>query len=120
DEANFDIGIPLNRTASCLEQIEKALTGKYPDITYLVFGHLGDGNLHIIAATGSKQDKNDIYDTVYRITGEHGGGIAAEHGIGILKKSWLHLSRSEQEINLMRQLKLAMDPKNILNPGRVI
>lgn len=120
DEANFDIGIPLNKTASCIEKIETTLMKKYPGIIYLVFGHLGDGNLHIIAATGKKEDKKDIYDTVYRITGEHDGGIAAEHGIGILKKPWLHLSRSEQEINLMRQLKMTLDPKNILNPGRVI
>ncbi len=120
DEANFDIGIPLNKTESCINKIEQTLTEKYPGIIFMVFGHLGDGNLHIIAATGSKEDKIDIYDTVYRITGEHGGGIAAEHGIGILKKPWLHLSRSEQEIYLMKQLKVALDPKNILNPGRVV
>ncbi len=120
DEANFDIGIPINETESCLNQIEKALKSKFPDLVYMVFGHLGDGNLHIIAATGNKDDKIEIYDTVYQITGEHHGGVAAEHGIGVLKKPWLHLSRTEQEINLMRQLKLALDPKNILNPGRVI
>ena len=120
DEANFDIGIPLNETESCMEKIEAELKAKYPELVYMVFGHLGDGNLHVIATTGSKQDKQDIYDIVYRITGEHHGGIAAEHGIGMLKKPWLHLSRTSQEISLMRQLKHALDPNNILNPGRVI
>ena len=120
NEANFDIGIPLNETASCMEEIETTLKAKYGDLTYMVFGHLGDGNLHVIATTGDKQDTQDIYDIVYKITGEHHGAIAAEHGIGMLKKPWLHLSRTEQEIALMRQLKQALDPKNILNPGRVI
>ena len=120
DEANFDIGIPLNETESCMGKIETELKAKYAELVYMVFGHLGDGNLHVIATTGSKQDKQDIYDIVYRIIGEHHGGIAAEHGIGMLKKPWLHLSRTSQEISLMRQLKHALDPNNILNPGRVI
>jgi FAD/FMN-containing dehydrogenase len=120
DEANFDIGIPLNETESCMEKIEAALKAEYGELVYMVFGHLGDGNLHVIATTGKKEHKKNIYDIVYRITGEHHGGIAAEHGIGMLKKPWLHLSRSEQEISLMRQLKQTLDPNNILNPGRVI
>jgi FAD/FMN-containing dehydrogenase len=120
NEANFDIGIPLNETGPCLEQIETELKVRFPGLVYMVFGHLGDGNLHIIASTGRNEDKQVIYDTVYRITGEHHGGVAAEHGIGILKKPWLHLSRTEEEIALMRLLKQAMDPNNILNPGRVI
>ena len=52
--------------------------------------------------------------------GEYGGAITAEHGVGVLKREFLSLSRSDSEIALMRTIKLAMDPKNILNPGRVI
>jgi len=120
EEANFDIGIPINETETCISEIEKELTEKFGELTFMVFGHLGDGNLHVIASTGLREDKKSIYDIVYRITGEHKGGIAAEHGIGILKKPWLHLSRTEQEIALMRHLKKALDPNNILNPGRVV
>lgn len=85
-----------------------------------MFGHIGDGNLHLIATTGRQEDQRRIYDIVYGITGRHHGGVAAEHGIGMLKKPWLHLSRSAEEIVLMQKLKLALDPNNILNPGRVI
>lgn len=120
DEANFDIGIPINRTEDCICEIEDTLKKRFGDLLFMIFGHLGDGNLHIIASTGRPEDKKEIYDTVYQITGNYGGGIAAEHGIGMLKKPWLHLSRSEPEIALMKLLKRSMDPNNILNPGRVI
>ena len=120
EEANFDIGIPVNQTEACIGEIENTLQDRFGDLVFMVFGHLGDGNLHIIAATGNREDKQEIYDIVYSITGKHYGGIAAEHGIGVLKKPWLPLSRSDQEIALMKTLKKALDPKNILNPGRVI
>ena len=119
-EANFDIGIPLNETEGCIREIETELNNTFKDLFLLIFGHVGDGNLHLIASTGKPEDTRRIYDIVYRITGNHHGGIAAEHGIGILKKPWLHLSRSPAEIALMRTLKTAFDPNNILNPGRVI
>jgi len=119
-EANFDIGIPLSETESCISQIEADLNREFPGLFLLIFGHVGDGNIHLIATTGIEEDRDRIYDMVYRITGAHHGGIAAEHGIGMLKKPWLHLSRNQQEIALMRTLKAAFDPNNILNPGRVI
>ncbi len=119
-EANFDIGIPLSETEACIREIDTELNRVFPGLFLLIFGHVGDGNLHLIATTGKPEDTRAIYDIVYRITGEHQGGIAAEHGIGMLKKPWLHLSRSQDEIALMRTLKAAFDPNNILNPGRVI
>lgn len=119
-EANFDIGIPLSETEACIREIKAELNREFPDLFLLIFGHVGDGNLHLIASTGRREDTNRIYDIVYRITGAHHGGIAAEHGIGILKKPWLHLSRSQEEIALMQRLKAAFDPNSILNPGRVI
>lgn len=119
-EANFDIGIPLSETEACIREIDAELNQVFPGLFLLIFGHVGDGNLHLIATTGKPEDTRTIYDIVYRITGEHQGGIAAEHGIGMLKKPWLHLSRSQDEIALMRTLKAAFDPNNILNPGRVI
>ncbi len=119
-EANFDIGIPLNQTESCIREIEQELQREFGNLFLLIFGHIGDGNLHLIATTGKREDTRRIYDIVYRITGAHQGGVAAEHGIGMLKKPWLHLSRSPEEIVLMQTLKSALDPNHILNPGRVI
>jgi FAD/FMN-containing dehydrogenase len=82
----------------------------------IVFGHAGDGNVHIGLHHKDTPEKHDEFEKlVYGITGEFGGSISAEHGIGILKRPNLKMSRTEAEIETMRTL----DPKNILNPGRV-
>ncbi|TIQ15916.1 FAD-linked oxidase C-terminal domain-containing protein, partial [Mesorhizobium sp.] len=76
-----------------------------------VFGHLGDGNLHYQVRT---VDPAAAYDIVYRGVAAAGGSVSAEHGIGVDKKEWLHLVRSDAEIAAMRRLKAALDPNNIL------
>ncbi len=118
--ANFDIGIPLGVMDQCLQEIVAALTARFDKLQFVTFGHLGDGNVHFIATTGRHEDNQAIYDIVYTIIGRYQGSITAEHGIGVLKKEWLYLSRTPEEIALMKTLKRAMDPNNILNPGRVI
>ena len=85
-----------------------------------VFGHVGDNNLHLSVTTGRSEDRERISEIVYGTTGKVGGSIAAEHGIGVSRRDYLKLSRSEPEIALMQSLKRALDPKGILNPGRVI
>jgi FAD/FMN-containing dehydrogenase len=89
-------------------------------VQILIFGHLGDSNMHYIARTGRKQDKEKIYDIIYELTGEHQGSVSAEHGIGKMKRGYLKHSRNEVELQLMRQLKNTFDPLGILNPNRVI
>ena len=84
----------------------------------LVFGHIGDNNLHLTVTTGNHDDLERISEIVYAATSDVGGSIAAEHGIGISRREYLHLSRSESEIALMRKLKATLDPKGILNRGR--
>jgi len=120
NETNFDIGIPLGVMGECVREIEEQLGSRFDQISLLTFGHLGDGNMHLLASTGRYEDKQVIYDIVYGIIGKYEGSITAEHGIGMLKKEWLHLSRTEEEIKLMKTLKKTLDPKNILNPGRVV
>ena len=90
-------------------------------IKFWVYGHVGDGNLHL-AVWGPKiteKDRERIAEIVYRPLTELSGSISAEHGIGLEKKPFLGLSRTAQEIDMMRQIKRALDPKGILNPGKI-
>jgi FAD/FMN-containing dehydrogenase len=103
-----------------LHTIEEELTAALPECKMLVFGHIADSNLHFICYTGSKDDVKNIYEIVYRITGEFKGSVSAEHGIGVQKLKYLAHSRTAEELALMRVLKRAMDPRAILNRGRVI
>ena len=89
--------------------------------TIFPFGHVADGNIHFIIGkdTDSYDLKSQINDIIYNNTELVNGSISAEHGIGLDKKRYLIKSRSEDEISLMRSIKKTIDPKNILNPGRV-
>lgn len=114
--ANGDISIPLNRIEAFAQASQTALRRIDPDAGFYMFGHLGDGNLHYVFTT---QNKAAALEKLYALTAEHGGSISAEHGIGVDKKPWLGLSRSPQELAVMRQLKRSFDPKTILNRGRL-
>ncbi len=120
DNANFDVSVPINAMADFLNQLESEIKALLPDTALLVFGHIGDSNLHLVFTVDRKEDKKTIYDVVYRQVGAYNGSISAEHGIGMMKRPYLHQSRSREELALMKVLKQAMDPNNILNPGRVL
>ncbi len=87
-----------------------------------MFGHLGDGNLHVIVGVGDAgaEARNAVEAIVYGALRECGGSISAEHGIGLEKRPYLGWSRGAEEIGLMRSIKQALDPRNILNPGKVL
>jgi FAD/FMN-containing dehydrogenase len=116
----FDVSVPIRDMPDFLESVQHGLDSRFERITNLVFGHVGDNNLHLTVTTGRAEDLNAICEIVYEATGAAGGSIAAEHGIGVSRRQYLGLSRSDAEIALMRTLKGALDPKGILNPGRVI
>jgi FAD/FMN-containing dehydrogenase len=118
--ANFDIGVPISKMRELVEQVEARLSNRYQHLQLCTFGHIADGNLHLLAWTGKEKDIADIYQCVYEIVGEFDGTVTAEHGIGVMKRKYLSLCRSENEIALMRLLKNAMDPNGILNRNRVI
>ena len=120
DNANFDVSVPINVMAEFLAQLEKEVKAPLPDTELLVFGHIGDGNLHLVFTVDRKEDRKTVYDAVYKQVGAYNGSISAEHGIGMMKRTYLHQSRSKEELALMKLLKQAMDPNNILNPGRVL
>ena len=118
----FDVSLPIAAMPAYVEGVRAALRSKWPKVRVFVFGHMGDGNLHIVVSPdGLPEDARAAVERiVYAPLGEVGGAISAEHGIGLEKKPWLPVSRSAAEIALMRTLKQALDPKNILNPGRVV
>lgn len=118
--ANFDISVPIGKVSRLLSAVNSDLTVAFSECTKLAFGHLGDSNLHLLICTGNPADTERVYDMVFRRVGELGGSIAAEHGIGMARKKHLHRSRTPEEIDLMRKLKGLLDPKGILNPGRVL
>jgi len=87
-----------------------------PGTVFLAFGHMGDGNLHYVFCT---PQKGLAMDRLLRMVASYGGSISAEHGIGVDKKAWLHMSRSKAEIATLRALKATLDPRGILDPGRI-
>jgi FAD/FMN-containing dehydrogenase len=116
----FDVSVPIRDMPKFLDQVNANLEAAFPGITALVFGHVGDNNLHLTATTGKKGDIGRICEIVYAATSELAGSIAAEHGIGVSRRRYLGLSRTEAEIALMHRLKAALDPAGILNPNRVL
>jgi len=118
--SNQDVSLPITEIGVFAKDLNKRLVAKYPNIDLLLFGHVGDNNLHAVAYTGLEEDKFKINHDIMLMIGEYSGAITAEHGIGVLKRDYLSHSRSESEISLMKTLKSAMDPKGILNPGRVL
>jgi FAD/FMN-containing dehydrogenase len=116
--AAFDISLPVRAMESYVNAVTRALPGIDPGLRSIVFGHLGDGNIHLVV--GPTGDRHAVEALVYQTLQPLGGSISAEHGIGLEKKPYLSCSRSDVEIKLMQTLKSALDPQNILNPGKVI
>lgn len=118
----YDVSLPLAHTCAYVSQTTGAIRARWPQAQVWSFGHLGDGNVHLVVQvpgldeTGRAELDRRVYDPLRAL----GGSISAEHGIGSEKKAWLGHSRSPAEIALMRRLKRSLDPRGILNPGRVI
>jgi FAD/FMN-containing dehydrogenase len=118
----FDVSLPVRHMESYIAEVKGYLSDAWPNHHCFVFGHLGDGNLHLIVSVGSgeMQVRRRVEEIIYGGLCHRGGSIAAEHGIGLEKRAYLSWCRSEQEIKLMRALKQALDPEAILNPGKII
>ncbi|MDX2144580.1 MAG: FAD-binding oxidoreductase [Rhodospirillaceae bacterium] len=118
----YDVSMPIRAMGEFAERVTTAITEAFAGATTLVLGHMGDGNLHVVAAVGlgSAEAHTRVDDIVYGIIRDLGGSISAEHGIGTEKKAYLHWSRTPEELALMRAIKTTLDPKGILNPGKVL
>ena len=116
----FDISLPIADMEAYVHTVQKSLSARWPDSHCWVFGHMGDGNLHVVVHTGNSADRSAVEKMVYDPLVAIGGSVSAEHGIGLEKKKYLPLSRDPAEIALMHTLKQALDPQNMLNPGKII
>jgi len=118
----FDVGLPIAHMQAYTETLRTQLRARWPDTKLFIFGHLGDGNLHVCVGAGPPDEsaKAQVEHLVNSGLAVIGGSVSAEHGIGLEKKDYLPFSRSAAEIELMRKLKRLLDPRNILNRGRVV
>ncbi len=117
----FDISLGIPQMDEYVDEVRQQITQRWPDSVMVVFGHLGDGNIHLVVTVGSREpgEVHAVETIVYEALGRRQGVISAEHGIGLEKREFLKYSRSADEITLMKTLKSALDPKGILNPGKI-
>lgn len=116
----FDISIPIAAMQDFLDDCRAHLAAADPGFKWLSFGHIADSNLHLcVQQTPGGLSKSEVDAIVYARVRAFSGSVSAEHGIGSLKKAYLGHSRTPAEIETMRKIKAALDPANILNPGKV-
>jgi FAD/FMN-containing dehydrogenase len=122
-----DISVPVAAVPAFISEASAAVTKLIPGSRPLPFGHLGDGNIHYNVAQPMGADKADflkrwheVNAVVFDVVAKHGGSISAEHGIGVIKRDLLPKVKDPVAFELMRTLKRTLDPKGILNPGKVL
>jgi FAD/FMN-containing dehydrogenase len=121
-----DISVRVSRMPDFLREVDELVAGRYPDFEVIWYGHIGDGNLHLNILRPETLSNEEFVAKCGTVSAEIGqllakyeGSISAEHGVGLLKKDYLHYSRSPLEIKLMREIKKVFDPNLILNPGKL-
>jgi FAD/FMN-containing dehydrogenase len=122
-----DVSVPVSRVADFIEAATAACEAEMPGLRVCSFGHVGDGNIHFNLSQPAGMDKAAFLATwerfnriVHDIVAAMNGSIAAEHGIGLIKRDELLLYKDPVAVDLMRTLKRALDPHNTLNPGKVV
>lgn len=126
----YDISLPIADMDGYVKTLLASMKSIWPAVTVFVYGHLADGNLHVLVSPPKDNASTDdgliehwralSNDLVYKPLQKLGGSISAEHGIGLSKKTYLPLSRTAEEIEMMHLLKKSLDPTNVLNPGKII
>jgi FAD/FMN-containing dehydrogenase len=121
-----DISVPVATIPTFIKELHASITKAYPTFQVAIFGHVGDGNLHVnvlkprdMADAAFWQLCHEADHIVFSNVTAYGGSISAEHGVGLLKRDFLHYTRSAEELQLMREIKAVFDPHGILNPGKV-
>ena len=116
-----DVSVPISKTAEFIERAAARLRARYPDVRIYAFGHVGDGNIHYnVGPERLVAERPAVNRIIYDTVAELGGSISAEHGLGQLKRDEIRAHKSPLEMELMRRLKEALDPKGLMNPGKVL
>ncbi len=118
--AKHDVSVPVSSIPAFMTESTAAVEQQHPACKVLAFGHLGDGNIHFNVLLRGGATSADVNQTVHAIVANYRGSITAEHGIGRYRASELPEHRSLAEMALMRTIKSAIDPKNLMNPGAVL
>jgi FAD/FMN-containing dehydrogenase len=118
---NFDVGLAPTRLDDFIEACELALKDMIEEEVFYL-GHIADGNLHVIVpiSPGDHVLEAEVERRLFDVLAEREGTVTAEHGIGTLKRPWIGKTRTPEEIQLMQVLKKAIDPRDLLNPGKVV
>lgn len=121
-----DISVPVTAIPTFVKELHACIGAAYPDFRVVVFGHVGDGNLHVNVLKPAGMEDKDFWNlchqadhTIFATVQRHQGSISAEHGVGLLKRDFLHYTRSNAEIQLMHGIKRVFDPHGIMNPGKI-
>jgi FAD/FMN-containing dehydrogenase len=123
-----DIALPIARIPECIASTDASLAGHFPGLRLVVFGHLGDGNLHYNLSPAVGATDRDAFAAleapvnrlVHDAVHAHGGSISAEHGLGMLRRAESARYKSAVELQLMHAIKRALDPLNLMNPAKLL
>jgi FAD/FMN-containing dehydrogenase len=122
-----DVSVPVSRVPELIEGAGVALAKRFPGVRIVAFGHVGDGNIHynVFGPVGERPDaffakSPDVNRIVYDVVAALGGSISAEHGLGVLKRDEVKRYKGALELELMRRIKSALDPRGLMNPGKVL
>jgi FAD/FMN-containing dehydrogenase len=116
-----DISVPVSKSAAFIERAGRRLAERYPHVKPFAFGHVGDGNIHFnVGPEAMVAERAGVNRIVYDVVSELDGSISAEHGLGQLKRDEIRAHKQPLELELMRVLMDALDPKGLMNPGKVL
>jgi FAD/FMN-containing dehydrogenase len=121
-----DIALPVAQLGQFIQEFDQVFASRHPDLKIYLFGHIGDGNLHVNTLMPSHWDREKFGQIckkadqdLFALVQKYQGSVSAEHGIGLLKKESLHFSRSSIEVEWMRGIKKVLDPQGLLNPRKI-
>ncbi len=121
-----DISFRISNLSKALNEITRFINKMYPQFKVLWFGHIADGNIHIniiknkeISLLKFKKYCEEVNMKIFEIVQKYKGSISAEHGVGLYKKPFLHYTKSQEEIAIMKGIKAVFDPNNVLNPNKI-